>query len=91
MSQDMTRQEMLSFLKAEPFHPIRVGLTDGRSILIRHPDQAVVSNRMLCVGVTRVARSEPLVTPGSGDEIAREMFWTDLLHIVSVEPVEEAA
>jgi hypothetical protein len=87
----MPREEILRFLKAVPFEPVRVGLSDGRYILIRHPDQAVVTNRLLMVGVAKVGVSAPLVTPASGLEIAREAFWINLIHIVSIEPAAEAA
>ena len=30
--------------------------------------------------------SEPLITPDSDEEIARDAFWTDLMHVVCVEP-----
>ena len=82
----MRANEMRRLLKAEPFKPIRVGLSDGRSIIVRHPDQAVVSEQKLIVGVARVERSRPSVTPRSGDTIAKDWIMVDLLHIVSVEP-----
>jgi hypothetical protein len=86
----MRADDLRTLLKATPFVPIRVGLSDGRYVLIRHPDQATVTDRLLFVGVARIARSEPLITPDTDDEIAREAFWTDMMHIVSVEPNEAA-
>jgi hypothetical protein len=87
----MRAADIRRLLQARPFEPIRVGLSDGRSVLIRHPDQAVVSNRYLLVGVTEIARSRPLVTPDSGDTVARDAFWVNLLHVVSIEPDDAAA
>jgi hypothetical protein len=87
----MRAADVRQFLQARPFEPIRVGLSDGRSVLIRHPDQAVVSNRYLFVGVTKIGRSEPMVTPESSDTVARDAFWVNLLHVVSVEPDDAAA
>jgi len=87
----MRREDIRSLLRAVPFVPIRVGLSDGRCILIRHPDQAIVTERLLMVGLAQVGMSAPLATPDSGDVFARGGFWADLLHIVSVEPVAEAA
>jgi hypothetical protein len=78
-------------LRARPFRPIRVGLSDGRYVLIRHPDQAFVTTNYLMAGVTRIGRSEPLVTPDSSETIAREAFWVNLLQVVSVEPDDAAA
>jgi hypothetical protein len=87
----MTREDMRELLKRAPFLPIRCCLTDGRCLIIRHPDQAVVTNRRLIVGLARVGRSQPLTTPASVDEFAPDWLMVDLLHIVSAEPVEEAA
>ncbi len=87
----MRREDILTLLRAVPFVPIRVGLSDGRSLLIRHPDQAIVTDRLLMVGLAQVGVSAPLVTPASGDVFARGGFWADILHIVSVEPVSDAA
>ena len=86
----MRPEDIRQFLKRQPFEPIRVGLSDGRYVLIRHPDQAVVSDRYLLVGLARVGRSEPMATPDSGEEIAYSAFWFNLLHVVSVEPAEAA-
>ena len=87
----MTREDIRGLIRATPFVPIRVALTDGRYILIRHPDQAVVTGRRLFVGLVRIGRSPPLATPASGDEFASDWLLVDLLHIVSAEPVDEAA
>lgn len=87
----MTREDMVILLKAVPFAPIRVALTDGRCIIIRHPDQAVVTGRRLFVGRTRIGRSPPPTLPATGEDFAPDWVLVDLLHIVSAEPVEEAA
>jgi hypothetical protein len=87
----MRREDLRTLLKAVPFMPIRVGLSDGRSILIRHPDQAIVTDRVLMVGLAQIGVSARLVTPASGDVFARGAFHVDLLHILSVETIAEAA
>lgn len=74
-------------MKRRPFTPIQIGLTDGRSVLVRHPDQAVVTHRSLFVGLAGLSRSKPLATPGDADTIARDWLLVDLLHVASVEPV----
>ncbi len=76
--------------KEEPFEPIRLGLTDGRSVLIRHPDQVVLAERHLLVGLAKVERSRPMATPASGETIARDWLIVNLLHIATVEPVNGA-
>ncbi|MCH7720230.1 MAG: hypothetical protein IH988_04470 [Planctomycetes bacterium] len=78
-------------LKAKPFEPIRVGLSDGRSVLIRHPDQAVVTERNLIVGLATIERSGPMATPRTGDAIARDWILINLLQITGVEPADGTA
>jgi len=73
-------------LKAEPFRPVRLGLSDGRSVLIRHPDQVVVSERYLFVGLAKLERSRPLATPSTGEAIAKDGLFVNLLHVATIEP-----
>ncbi len=82
----MRGTDIKNLLKNEPFEPIRLGLSDGRSVLIRHPDQVVLSQRHLYVGLSRVQRSKPLSTPRSGDTFASDWLLVNLVHITSIEP-----
>ncbi len=43
--------DVLSFLKAQPFIPFRIHMSDGRKFDIRHPDQALLARTRLVVGV----------------------------------------
>ena len=78
--------DIRKLVKSEPFEPIWLGLSDGRSVLIRHPDQVVVAERHVLIGLARLERSPPLRTPSSGDAIARDWLIVNLLHIATVEP-----
>ncbi|MEW6251209.1 MAG: hypothetical protein AB1716_11220 [Planctomycetota bacterium] len=84
----MIAADLRKILKAEPFEPVRLGLSDGRSVLIRHPDQVVVSERHVYVGLAQVERSRPLTTPRKADAIPKDWLWLSILHVVSVEPVD---
>ena len=84
----MRPTELRKLLKTEPFEPIRLGLSDGRAVTIRHPDQAVVAERHLLVGLATIERSGPLATPRSGQAIARDWLIVNLLHIATVEPAD---
>ena len=79
--------QLRKMLKVQPFVPIRVCLSDGRAVIIRHPDQAVVSESMLFVGVTKVERSKPSLSPRTSEEIAKDWVLVNLLHVATVEPV----
>ena len=78
--------DIRKLLKGEPFAPLRIGLSDGRSVLVRHPDQVVVADRHLIVGLAEVEQSPPLATPRSGDAIARDWIIVNLVLITTIEP-----
>ena len=71
-------------LKGEPFAPLRIGLSDSRSVLVRHPDQVVVADRHLIVGLAKREQSPPLATPRSGDAIARDWIIVNLVQITTI-------
>ena len=83
----MRSTELRRLLKKEPFAPLRVCLSDARCVLIRHPDQAVVSERVLFVGVTKVEQSRPSMTPARSETIAKDWLMINLLQISTVEPI----
>jgi len=87
----MIARDLRKLLKAETFEPVRLGLSDGRSVLIRHPDQVVVSDRHVYVGLARLERSAPLATPRRGDSLPKDWLWLSILHVVSVEPANGRA
>lgn len=82
----MRAADFKKLLRAEPFEPIDVALSDGRSVRIRHPDQVVVAERHLLVGLAEIERSKPLATPAARDAIARDWIIVNLLHIAAVTP-----
>jgi hypothetical protein len=71
-------ESLLAELHRQPFVPLRVHLTDGKTYEIRHPEMAMVTSREVYVG-----REE--TSPGSG--IARGLDLVSLLHVVRVEQV----
>ena len=79
----MVAQDLRKLLKAEPFEPVRLGLSAGRSVLIRHPDQVVVSDRHVYVGLAQLERSAPLATPRRC--VAQRLGVDQHPHVVSVE------
>ncbi len=83
----MKADDLRKILKAGPFKPVRIGLSDGRSVLIRHPDQVVVSDRTLFVGLAKLESSKPLATPSSGEVLAHDWLWVNLVQVTTVEPV----
>ncbi|HEY3242874.1 MAG TPA: hypothetical protein VGM03_05930 [Phycisphaerae bacterium] len=86
----MRADEVKKLLKVQPFAPIRISLSDGRSLLVRHPDQVVVANRHLIVGLARMERDGRLATPGSSDAVARDWLLVNLVQVTTIEPVNGA-
>jgi hypothetical protein len=87
---EMRPQDIRKLLKQEPFEPIRLALSDGRSVVIRHPDQVVVSERYVYVGLARLERTPPLATPESGEAFPTDWILVNVLHVTSAEPLGKA-
>jgi hypothetical protein len=64
-------------LKRKPFEPFRVGLTDGQSFDVRHPELMMLGKRTAIIGVAAVP----------DDTHFDRAIDVDLFHIVSVEPI----
>jgi hypothetical protein len=82
----MRPEEFRKLLRNEPFEPLRIGLSDGRTVLVRHPDQVAVAERHVLVGLAQVERCKPLATPRNGEAIARDWLIINLLQITVIEP-----
>ncbi len=74
----MSPEDLRDLLRAQPFRPFRLYLTDGSSYDIWHPDDAITSRRILAVGIG----GDP--SQGVFDRIAQ----LSILHIVRIEPLE---
>jgi hypothetical protein len=83
----MRPEEFRKLLRTKPFEPLRIGLSDGRSVLVRHPDQVVVAERHLLVGLAKLERSRPLATPINGEAIAKDWLIINLLQITAIGPI----
>lgn len=71
----MQAEEIQSLLRRQPFEPIRLHLTDGKSFDIRHPDMVILTNRSIEIGVPIRA----------GSKIAQQVHYCSLLHVVRTE------
>ena len=86
----MDRDDFQAVLRERSFAPIEVGLTDGRSILVRHPDQVMLTRRKAVFGLTQVMNGRKrLRTPDNGDRVVKDWLMIDLLHVVSAEPAND--
>lgn len=82
----MRPDDMRKILRADRFVPLRIGLADGRSVLVRHPDQVFVAERHLLIGLAVLECSEPLVTPSTGDRVVKDWMIVNLVQVTGIEP-----
>lgn len=75
----MHAAELKAMLDRKPFQPLRLHMTTGETVEITRPDAAIVSRSMVYVGFGRLP-----------DGVVERMNWHNLLHIVKVEPIEDA-
>ncbi len=70
----MRPEELKELIRRQPFVPMRVYTTDGKTYDIRHPDNVIVSRSRVDIGVG---------DPTTG--IAERVDFVSLLHVVRVE------
>jgi hypothetical protein len=81
----MRRNEMVEALRASPFQPFRVHVSDGTTFDIRHPEMLMVTRQSAVVGIL-----ESRDTGESGDvypQIERSTT-VDLLHVTQIEKLQ---
>jgi hypothetical protein len=74
----MRPEELKQIVRQQPFSPVRIHLTDGKTYDIRHPDQMIVERGRVDIGVN----------PNDWGVVERTEF-VSLLHIVQIEPLTE--
>ncbi len=76
----MRPEDLLELLRARPFQPFRIRLSDGASYEIRHPDMAIVQRSKVTVAVPG---------PRGPDGPAERTASCALVHITRTEPIDE--
>jgi hypothetical protein len=69
------REKILEHLRLQPFRPVRIELTNGTIHVIRHPDQAMVGQSWMVIGIP--ARDAP------GPDVL-DTVTVSLLHVLAV-------
>ena len=72
----MRANEMRALLDRRPFVPIRLHVSSGQTVDIKHPEMAIVTRSLVFVGVT-----------DSDDRVADYGVFYNLLHVVKIEPL----
>ena len=75
----MRPDRIRELLRATPFQPIRVFLSDGSSYDVRHPELALVTRRHVLIAL-----------PLENDRLPERYVTCDPLHITRIEPLEAA-
>ena len=77
----MRSDELLILLRAQPFEPFALHLSDGARYEIHHPDQLLLTQRSAHVGITN----------GGEDRVAQRIVICDLMHVTRTVPLETSS
>ncbi len=77
----MRAEELTELLRARPFVPLRIHLTDGQTYDIRHPDLVLVLRQRVDIGLQ----------PDPATGVLERVAHVSLLHIVRVEPLSSTS
>lgn len=75
----MRAAELVVLLDRRPFEPIRLHISSGQTVDIKHPELAVVTRSLVFVGVT-----------DSDERVADYGVFYNLLHVVKIEPLNDS-
>jgi len=81
----MQADEITKLLSVRPFEPFRLRMTDGSSVVIRHPEQALVTARRIFIGLPAKHAARELATPAT-NRPADDWTLVDPIHVVAIEP-----
>jgi hypothetical protein len=69
----MRPNDLLELVRRQPFAPFRIHCSDGKTYVVRHPDQIIV------------LRSRAVLAAGEDEEIPDQLEHVALVHIVRFE------
>ena len=78
----MRPDDALQLLRARPFQPFRISLSDGQQYDVRHPDIAIVSRSTVLLGIPG---------PRGSDGPVERVVTCALVHITRMEVLNGAA
>jgi hypothetical protein len=73
----MRPNDIIAHLRKQPFRPVRVFISDGKSYDVRHPE-------MMMVGRTEVV----IELLSDGDPVYDRFAYRDPVHITCIEPID---
>jgi hypothetical protein len=57
----VTPEDFESVLKTQPFVPVRIHMSNGRTHVIRHPDDAIIGDEVVAIGVYENGSERPRI------------------------------
>ena len=78
----MRAEDLQKLLNQRPFEPVRLHISSGQTVDIRHPELAIVGRSLVFVAVAQ--RGKP-AKPG---HVVDYVAHYNLLHIVKIEPLD---
>ena len=83
----MRRDELIEALRASPFRPFRLHVSDGTTYDVRHPEMLMVMLGSAIVGI--LESSENGDAEGAYPQIERSTT-VDLLHVTQIEQLQRS-
>jgi len=77
----MRANELIELTRQQPFQPLRIHMTDGRTYDVRHPDQIIVLRHRVDIGVE----------PDEETAAVLRVEHCSLLHVGRVEQLASAS
>jgi hypothetical protein len=77
----MQFNDVSEFVRAAPFRPFRITLTDGRTYDVHHPE-------LIMVGISSVIVGRP--APNTEEPAYDRAVTVSMSHIMQIEPLESA-
>ncbi len=78
----MRPDDVLQLLRARPFQPFRISLSDGQEYEVRHPEMAMVLRSTVLVGIPG---------PRGPDGPIERVVTCALMHITRMQPLDGAS
>jgi hypothetical protein len=57
----MSPHEFEAVLRTQPFVPVRLHMSNGRTHELRHPDNAIIGDEVVAIGTYEPGRERPLI------------------------------
>lgn len=81
----MRRDELVNALRASPFRPFRLHLSDGSSFDVRHPEMLMISRHAATVGIGESGEDGDSEQPYPQIE---RFATVDLIHVTHIEELQ---